>query len=170
MGDILLALLGTIGVVILFILLLPVAAAIASPFLLLISKAETKLKDDTTPMYARKQQEVLDAHIHILSTNHNLRNECIWDIQDSQNCSRAKAEMIMLEHDCEDMGIKMNRAYAAALTHYDKEIDEEIAQNLKKKKAATPEWKSEPLPGHEGKTLTFAEAQAAAQNNTQRSK
>ena len=67
------------------------------------------------PANARKQQEVYDFYMNILQTNHNSRGEYVFIVQQQLKCTQPVALMYLLEHDCQDAGIKMNRAYALDL-------------------------------------------------------
>ena len=103
------------------------------------------------PMCARKQQEVQDSWLAIAENGHNLRGEYAFKIQQERHCSWSEAIYIMICHDCEDMGIQVNHEYAAnrrSLEQYH----------------VPGTWESQPLPGHEGKTLTYAQAQEAMKN------
>lgn len=67
------------------------------------------------PDNACKQQEVYDFYMNILCTNHNTRGEYVFFVEQELKCTRPVALMYLLEHDCQDAGIKMNRAYAMDL-------------------------------------------------------
>lgn len=67
------------------------------------------------PANARKQQEVYDFYMNILCTGQNTRGEYVCFVMQELQCTRPIAFMYMLEHDCQDAGIEMNRAYAMDL-------------------------------------------------------
>lgn len=53
--------------------------------------------------------------MNILCTGQNTRGEYTFLVQQKIKCTRPMALMYMLEHDCQDAGIEMNRAYAMDL-------------------------------------------------------
>lgn len=54
--------------------------------------------------------------MNILCTGQNTRGEYTFLVQQKKiKCTRPMALMYMLEHDCQDAGIEMNRAYAMDL-------------------------------------------------------
>ena len=113
------------------------------------------------PMCARKQQEVMDSLMGIAHNGHNLRGEYTFQICNERHCSEAEALYIMICHDCEDMGIQVNHEYAANVSGYS--IEQLNRRSLDKYRVPGT-WESQPLPGHEGKTLTYAQAQEAMKN------
>ena len=113
------------------------------------------------PMCARKQQEVQDSWLAIAENGHNLRGEYTFQVQQERHCSEAEALYIMICHDCEDMGIQVNYEYAANVSGYS--IEQLNRRSLDKYRVPGT-WESKPLPGHEGKTLTYAQAQEAMKN------
>lgn len=128
-----------------------------------IAKAVLKVLPESDPneglpMCARKQQEVMDSLMGIAHNGHNLRGEYAFQIQQKYHCSEAEADYIMVCHDCEDMGVQVNHAYAASVTGYD---IEQLNRRSLDQYHALGTWESQPLPGHEGKTLTYAQAQEA---------
>lgn len=131
-----------------------------------IAKAVLKVLPESDPneglpMCARKQQEVMDSLMGIAHNGHNLRGEYAFQIQQKYHCSEAEADYIMVCHDCEDMGVQVNHAYAASVTGYD---IEQLNRRSLDQYHALGTWESQPLPGHEGKTLTYAQAQEAMKN------
>ena len=131
-----------------------------------IAKAVLKVLPESDPneglpMCARKQQEVMDSLMGIAHNGHNLRGEYAFQIQQKYHCSEAEADYIMVCHDCEDMGVQVNHAYAASVTGYS--IEQLNRRSLDKYRVPGT-WESQPLPGHEGKTLTYAQAQEAMKN------
>lgn len=113
------------------------------------------------PMCARKQQEVQDSWLAIAENGHNLRGEYAFQVQQERHCSWSEAIYIMICHDCEDMGIQVNHEYAANVSGYS--IEQLNRRSLDKYRVPGT-WESQPLPGHEGKTLTYAQAQEAMKN------
>ena len=113
------------------------------------------------PMCGRKQQEVMDSLMGIAHNGHNLRGEYAFQVQQKYHCSDAEANYIMVCHDCEDMGVQVNHAYAASVTGYD---IEQLNRRSLDQYHALGTWVSQPLPGHEGKTLTYAQAQEVMKN------
>lgn len=131
-----------------------------------IAKAVLKVLPESDPneglpMCARKQQEVMDSLMGIAHNGHNLRGEYAFQIQQKYHCSEAEADYIMVCHDCEDMGVQVNHAYAASVTGYD---IEQLNRRSLDQYHALGTWESQPLPGHEGKTLTYAQAQEVMKN------
>lgn len=131
-----------------------------------IAKAVLKVLPESDPneglpMCARKQQEVMDSLMGIAHNGHNLRGEYAFQIQQKYHCSEAEADYIMVCHDCEDMGVQVNHAYAASVTGYD---IEQLNRRSLDQYHALGTWESQPFPGHEGKTLTYAQAQEAMKN------
>ena len=97
----------------------------------------------------------------IAHNGHNLRGEYAFQVQQKYHCSDAEANYIMVCHDCEDMGVQVNHAYAASVTGYD---IEQLNRRSLDQYHALGTWVSQPLPGHEGKTLTYAQAQEVMKN------
>ena len=131
-----------------------------------IAKAVLKVLPESDPneglpMCARKQQEVQDSWLAIAENGHNLRGEYAFQVQEERHCSWSEAIYIMICHDCEDMGIQVNYEYAANVSGYS--IEQLNRRSLDKYRVPGT-WKSQPLPGHEGKTLTYAQAQEAMKN------
>ena len=131
-----------------------------------IAKAVLKVLPESDPneglpMCARKQQEVQDSWLAIAENAHNLRVEYTFQICNERHCSEAEALYIMICHDCEDMGIQVNHEYAANVSGYS--IEQLNRRSLDKYRVPGT-WESQPLPGHEGKTLTYAQAQEAMKN------
>lgn len=110
------------------------------------------------PLCARKQQEVQDSWLAIAKNGHNLRGEYAFQVQQERHCSWSEAIYIMICHDCEDMGIQVNYAYAANVSGYS---IEQLNRRSLEQYHVPGTWESKPLPGHEGKTLTYAQAQEA---------
>ena len=108
------------------------------------------------PLCARKQQEVQDSWLAIAKNGHNLRGEYAFQVQQERHCSWSEAIYIMICHDCEDMGIQVNYAYAANVSGYS---IEQLNRRSLEQYHVPGTWESKPLPGHEGKTLTDAHAQ-----------
>lgn len=131
-----------------------------------IAKAVLKVLPESDPneglpMCARKQQEVQDSWLAIAENGHNLRGEYAFQICNERHCSEAEALYIMICHDCEDMGIQVNYEYAANVSGYS--IEQLNRRSLEKYRVPGT-WESQPLPGHEGKTLTYAQAQEVMKN------
>ena len=131
-----------------------------------IAKVALKVLPESDPneglsMCARKQQEVMDSLMGIAHNGHNLRGEYAFQIQQKYHCSEAEADYIMVCHDCEDMGVQVNHAYAASVTGYD---IEQLNRRSLDQYHALGTWVSQPLPGHEGKTLTYVQAQEVMKN------
>lgn len=113
------------------------------------------------PMCARKQQEVQDSWLAIAENGHNLRGEYAFQVQEERHCSWSEAIYIMICHDCEDMGIQVNYEYAANVSGYS---IEQLNRRSLEKYHVPGTWEFQPLPGHEGRTLTYAQAQEAMKN------
>ena len=97
----------------------------------------------------------------IAENGHNLRGEYAFQVQQERHCSWSEAIYIMICHDCEDMGIQVNHEYAANVSGYS--IEQLNRRSLEQYRVPGT-WESQPLPGHEGKTLTYAQAQEAMKN------
>lgn len=152
----------------LFAAILIAALIFAAVYVIAYGIAKVALKvlpepdpNEGIPMCGRKQQEVMDSLMGIAHNGHNLRGEYAFQVQQKYHCSDAEANYIMVCHDCEDMGVQVNHAYAASVTGYD---IEQLNRRSLDQYHALGTWVSQPLPGHEGKTLTYAQAQEVMKN------
>lgn len=82
-----------------------------------IERALDKVADKNTPDRYKKQQEVWDSYQQIHFKKVNLRGTTIKQMMEKEHCLPEEAELFMIGEDMEDMGIKMNIAYADRLTH-----------------------------------------------------
>ena len=77
---------------------------------------DTAEKIAPTPDRYKKQQEVWDSYIYIKDHRKNLRGTTVEEMRKRENCTEKEAQLYMIFEDCQDMGIKMNIAYADRLT------------------------------------------------------
>lgn len=123
---------------------------------------DTAEKIAPTPDRYKKQQEVWDSYIYIKDHRKNLRGTTIEEMRQRENCTEKEAQMYMIFEDCQDMGIKMNIAYADRLTG----VSEEQAQRAKFEKQFPTQqatYQTETLPGHTRLTCEEVAAKYAAQ-------
>jgi hypothetical protein len=123
---------------------------------------DTAEKIAPTPDRYKKQQEVWDSYIYIKDHRKNLRGTTIEEMRQRENCTEKEAQMYMIFEDCQDMGIKMNIAYADRLTG----VSEEQAQRAKFEKQFPTQqatYQTETLPGHTRLTREEVAAKYAAQ-------
>lgn len=107
---------------------------------------DTAEKIAPTPDRYKKQQEVWDSYIYIKDHRKNLRGTTVEEIRKRENCTEKEAQLYMIFEDCQDMGIKMNIAYADRLTgaSYEREQMAKINKQFPMQKAT---YETEALPG-----------------------
>ena len=98
-----------------------VAALALAMFIFVLSPAEKAVDKKLgqkypTPDRYKKQREVFDSYQRILKTGHNLRGHYAFEVKKRENCTQREAYFYMIFEDCQDLGVEMNLAYAAALT------------------------------------------------------
>ena len=111
-----------------------------------------KAIDDTaeriapTPDRYKKQQEVWDSYIYIKDHRKNLRGTTVEEMRKRENCTEKEAQLYMILEDCQDMGIKMNIAYADRLTgaSYEREQMAKLEKQFPMQQAT---YQTETLPG-----------------------
>ena len=99
-----------------------------------------------TPDRYKKQQEVWDSYIYIKDHRKNLRGTTVEEMRKRENCTEKEAQLYMIFEDCQDMGIKMNIAYADRLTgaSYEREQMAKFDKQFPMQKAT---YETEALPG-----------------------
>ena len=83
-------------------------------------------------------------------------------MREREHCTEKEAQLYMIFEDCQDMGIKMNIAYADRLTG----VSDEQAQRAKFEKQFPTQqatYRTETLPGHTRLTREEVAAKYAAQ-------
>ena len=116
-----------------------------------------------TPAKFQRQKEVFDAWQYITNNHHNLRGHYTWDVQKQYNLSYNEAMLRLISEDCNDMGIKMNYAYASMLTGVD--LDNDLRANAQKYQLDFT-YETKPLPGQTALTREEAAAKLAAKKET----
>lgn len=113
-----------------------------------VEKAIDDVSEKITPIPDRykKQQEVWDSYIYIKDHRKNLRGTTVEEMRKRENCTEKEAQLYMIFEDCQDMGIKMNIAYADRLTgaSYEREQMAKINKQFPMQKAT---YETEALPG-----------------------
>lgn len=107
---------------------------------------DTAEKIAPTPDRYKKQQEVWDSYQYIKFHRKNLRGTTVEEMRKRENCTEKEAQLYMIFEDCQDMGIKMNIAYADRLTgaSYEREQMAKINKQFPMQKAT---YETEALPG-----------------------
>ena len=107
---------------------------------------DTAEKIAPTPDRYKKQQEVWDSYQYIKFHHKNLRGTTTEEMCKRENCTEKEAQMYMIFEDCQDMGIKMNIAYADRLTGASDER-EQMARLEKQFPTQQATYQTETLPG-----------------------
>lgn len=123
---------------------------------------DTAEKIAPTPDRYKKQQEVWDSYQYIKFHHKNLRGTTTEEMCKRENCTEKEAQMYMIFEDCQDMGIKMNIAYADRLTGASDER-EQMARLEKQFPTQQATYQTETLPGHTRLTREEVAAKYAAQ-------
>lgn len=123
---------------------------------------DTAEKIAPTPDRYKKQQEVWDSYQYIKFNGKNLRGTTVEQMREREHCTEKEAQLYMIFEDCQDMGIKMNIAYADRLTG----VSDEQAQRAKLEKQFPTQqatYETETLPGHTRLTREEVAAKYTAQ-------